>query len=631
MKKSILLPAIILTLCYGELLSQVTQQWASRYNGTATNQDYGYDVAVDDSGNVYTTGYSTGTGTGSFDYATVKYNSSGVQQWSARYNGPGNGTDYSYSIAVDNSGNSYVTGGSIGAGTDYDYATIKYNSSGVQLWEARYNGTGGSQDFGRKVAVDVSGNVYVTGGSIQSGTGSDFTTIKYNSSGSLLWVSYYNGPGNGTDEGYSLILDSSGNVYVTGESGGTVSGQDYATVKYNSSGVQQWTSRYNGTGNNNDIAFSVTVDPSGNVSVTGRSDGAGTNADYATVQYSPGGLQQWVMRYNGNPNGADYANSIAADADGNIFITGQSKGVSIYSEYATIKYSPSGIQLWVSRYNGPGSGNDIARSLVLDGYGNVYVTGNSRGNVGLDDYATIKYNSSGDSQWVARYDGTGHNTEECRSVKVDAYGNVYVAGFSYGGSATNYDYATIKYSQAAFPLSLYLKAYIEGFYNSASDLQISDTVITYLRNEAFPYSKADSSKRKLNSTGTGTFLFSNASPGVNYYIEIKHRNSIETWSSSVITFTYGTAAYNYTTLAGKAYGGNEIQVDISPIRFAIYSGDVNQDGTIDASDLSSVDNDATSGISGYVKTDVTGDDYVDAGDMSIVENNAAAGIYMVTP
>ncbi|MBK7253184.1 MAG: SBBP repeat-containing protein [Ignavibacteria bacterium] len=98
---------------------------------------------------------------------------------------------------------------------------------------------------------------------------------------------------------------------------------------------------------------------------------------------------------------------MATDASGNIYVTGQSKGPTIFSEYATIKYNSAGVQQWVSRYNGPGSGNDIARSMALDGYGNVYVTGNSRGSVGFDDYATIKYNSAGDSQWVARYDGRG--------------------------------------------------------------------------------------------------------------------------------------------------------------------------------------------------------------------------------
>src|SRR5438874_9524145 len=100
-------------------------------------------MAIDAAGNVYVTGNSLGIGTG-YDYATVKYNSSGTQQWVTRYNGPANRDDYGNAIAVDSSGNVYVTGWSPGSGTDYDYATIKYNSTGQQQWVARYNGPGNS-------------------------------------------------------------------------------------------------------------------------------------------------------------------------------------------------------------------------------------------------------------------------------------------------------------------------------------------------------------------------------------------------------------------------------------------------------------------------------------------------------
>src|SRR6266516_6773880 len=91
-------------------------------------------IDVDDSGNVYVTGSSTGSGTGS-DYATIKYDSLGQEQWVARYNGPGNDADLATGIAIDGSGNVYVTGGSAG-----DYATVKYDSAGQQQWVARYNG-----------------------------------------------------------------------------------------------------------------------------------------------------------------------------------------------------------------------------------------------------------------------------------------------------------------------------------------------------------------------------------------------------------------------------------------------------------------------------------------------------------
>jgi Beta-propeller repeat len=168
----------------GELFSQVTQEWASRKNGPGNLGDGAGSIAIDISGNVYVTGYSLGNGTGD-DYLTIKYNSSGVQQWEARYNGPGNSNDAANQIKVDVSGNVYVTGYSrngLTAGTE-DYATIKYNSSGVQQWVSRYNGPGNGYDAAYNIAVDNSSNVYVTGSSIGIGTDNDYATIKYNSSG----------------------------------------------------------------------------------------------------------------------------------------------------------------------------------------------------------------------------------------------------------------------------------------------------------------------------------------------------------------------------------------------------------------------------------------------------------------
>ena len=627
MKSIKIIYSMFLTLLFlNQADSQVTQEWAARYNGPpGNNQDYGYSVAVDGSGNVYTTGNSIGSGTGS-DYSTVKYNSAGIQQWVRRYNGPGNSEDLGYRIKVDVSGNVYVTGASTGSGTGHDYATIKYNSSGDSLWVRRYNGPGNSGDDAYSLAIDGSGNVYVTGYS--TGTDGDYVTIKYNSSGDSLWVRRANWGVN--DVATSITVDGSGNVYVTGLSY-RFSAYAYLTIKYNSSGLEKWVREYDGI--SSDVAHLIAVDGSGNVYVTGYSgtDNLGNpNRDYLTIKYDSSGVEKWTQKYNGPGNSDDTAYSLALDVSGNIYVTGTSTGSGTGTDYATIKYNSSGDSLWVRRYNGPGNGSDAARFAAVDGTGNVYVTGASAGSGTGNDYATIKYNSSGVQQWVQRYNGPISGFDYAYSLALDLTGNIYVTGAS-AGSGTGNDYATIKYSQTGSLMTLNLTAFIQGFYNSVSNNMISDTIRIYLKNNSSPYNTVDSSKGILSSSGTGAFLFLTAVNGINYFITVKHRNSMETWSSSSIAFSSGIATYNFATVVTQAYGDNMIRVDLSPIRHAFYSGDKNQDGFVNLTDLLDVYNAAGSYTSGYVTSDIDGNNVCDLTDVLIVYNNSVNFVSLIRP
>jgi len=531
----------ILFVFTGSVLSQVAQQWVARYNGPGNGYDYANSIAVDGSGNVYVTGYSSGSGT-SFDYCTIKYNSSGDTVWVRRYNGPENNSyDEAHSIAVDGSGNVYVTGRSTGSGTNDDYCTIKYNSSGVQQWVARYNGPENGYDQAHSIAVDGSGNVYVTGWSYGSGgINYDYCTIKYNSSGIQQWVARYNGPGNGYDYAHSIAVDGSGNVYVTGYSDGGGTSYDYCTIKYNSSGVQQWVARYNGPGNGSDYAYSLVLDGSGNVYVTGYSTGNGANADYCTIKYNSAGVQQWVARYNGPGNDDDEAKSIALDGSGNVYVTGGSKANGTLYDYCTIKYNSSGVQQWVARYNGPGNGYDYANSIAVDGSGNVYVTGWSDGSGIYKDYCTIKYNSAGDTVWVARYNGPGNGYDEAYSIAVDGSGNVYVTGYSSNG--TNYDYCTIKYLQSPMAPILYSPG------NNTQGWNTSLTLIWYKVSNATNYRVQVATDSLFNTLIVNDSTLTDSTKAVSglqnntwYYWRVAGRNSYGQgpWSAVWKFKTYG--------------------------------------------------------------------------------------------
>jgi WD40 repeat protein len=362
-----------------------------------------------------------------------------------RYNGPGNSFDAASSVAVSpGGGRVFVTGESQGARSSLDYATVAYSAvTGARLWTARYNGPGNGNDAASSVAVSPRGRqVFVTGASQGTRSGPDYVTVAYSAAtGARLWVQRYNGPGNGNDTAYSIAVSPDGRrVFVTGASrGATTTG--YLTVAYSTTtGARLWVQRYNGPGNGNDTAYSIAVSPDGRrVFVTGASRGTRSGPDYATVAYSAAtGARLWVQRYNGPGNGSDEAYSVAVSPGwGRVFVTGASRGTRSGPDYATVAYSAAtGARLWVTRYNGPATYDDAARSVAVSPSGStVYVTGGS--NPGS---ATLAYSAAtGALLWLAR-----HSDMLLAGVAVSPGGSrVYVTGLT--GPFPN-DYATVAHS-----------------------------------------------------------------------------------------------------------------------------------------------------------------------------------------
>ncbi|UCG84292.1 MAG: SBBP repeat-containing protein [Dehalococcoidia bacterium] len=423
----------------------VAEAWVSRYGGETTYDDGGQAIAIDSSGNIYVTGYSWGDSS-SNDYATVKYDNDGNCLWVARYNGSANAEDWALDLVLDISGNLYVTGWSQGNGTDADGTTIKYDGQGNQLWVARYDGPASGYDLAHAIASDFSSNIYITGWSQSNDTGSDCATIKYDSNGNQLWVARYNGPISGDDRSYAIAVDGWANVFITGWSQGNGTGADYTTLKYDSEGNQLWVVRYDGPMGGDDKAQNIAVDVLGNVYITGWSQGNGTRADYATIMYSNNGDLLWEARYDGPASGEDNACDLVVDSFGDVYITGWSQGSGTGADYTTLKYNSNGDLLWEARYDGPMSSEDVSRTIGLDISQNVYVSGWSRGSRYRYDYATIKYDNDGNQLWAIRYDGPAEGLDMVYSMAVEDTGNIYVTGSS-TGNTTYYDYTTIKYVQ----------------------------------------------------------------------------------------------------------------------------------------------------------------------------------------
>lgn len=207
------------------------------------------------------------------------------------------------------------------------------------------------------------------------------------------------------------------------------------------------------------------------------------------------------------------------------------------------------------------------------------------------------------------------------------------AGTSYYYKAFSYDglvYSTGQTSNATTfsQFTLNLTALIEGFYDSTSDTMISDSITVELRNSISPFSLVEVKKIILSSSGNGSANFTTLIDGTPYYLVLKHRNSLETWSAAGNAFSGALLNYNFTTDSAKAYGNNLIK---KGNKWCVYSGDVNQDGAINLNDLSTVYNDAFNYSSGYFTSDITGDNFVDIQDLIICDNNSFNLVTKSTP
>ncbi len=364
------------------------------------------------------------------------------QEWVARYNSQYNMDDGPKKMTLDKFGNICVTGNIITSSQGSDFATVKYNPSGVQQWVATYNQISNTNEQATGIAADSSGNIFITGSTGYNLGPFDIVTIKYNSSGVQQWAKLYNGTAGNTDDyAGDIATDRAGNIYLCGSTGFWYNPGNGVLIKYNTNGDSIWVRRYS-VGGLTAQYYSMAIDRFNNVYATGKFT---TSNRYhsLTVKYDSSGVLQWAAQYVSNVNNNDNSLKLALDTSRNAYVTGATY-IGSQSSYLTIKYSSSGTQQWVRNYIGPiGVGGHEARSIVTDKFGYAYVTGQSQSGGSTYDVATIKYNSNGDSLWVRRFITSGGIFVSGRiAIAADDSANIYVIATPQTSGITTVKYST---------------------------------------------------------------------------------------------------------------------------------------------------------------------------------------------
>jgi hypothetical protein len=444
--------------------------------GLAASTVYSYQVsAIDNAGNE-----SSRSATSSANTPVCPVG--GTYSWAKQMGGTAVADSVvPYGVAVDGSGNSFVTGvlygtvnfglGNVTSAGRADMFVAKYSAAGAPQWVRRFGDA--ADQFGTAVATDASGNVYVTGyffGTVDFGGGPlvgnsyDIVLAKYSPTGAHLWSK--NIGGSSSDMGQAIAVDSGGNVLVGGQFAATVDfgggpltsagGYDGFLAKYNTNGGHVWSRRVGGA--SVDTVTGLGVDSTGNPTLVGYFQGpsnfGGANltsagsSDIFVARYTAAGAHQWSNRYGDLDDQRAYA--AAVDGAGNVAITGYFNGTLTFggptftnvggADIFLVKLDASGAHSWSKAFGSALTYGEVGEGVAFDGAGNVVLTGEIVQAVDLGgglvvpttityDAFVAMYSATGiyqwSKRWVADWDDHGN------AIAADATGNVVVVGDFY--------------------------------------------------------------------------------------------------------------------------------------------------------------------------------------------------------
>jgi uncharacterized delta-60 repeat protein len=418
--------------------------WEAVYQGI-NDHNNATDIILDNADNIYISGDSEEGPSGNRDYMALKYNSSGSLQWDAFYNGTLNSVDYGNGITVSNSGEVYVVGTSRESGSTIDFSVVKFSPTGTFEWSHIENGPDNDWDHGKDITIDPLGYVYATG--YTEGGGSNNTTvIKLNpSNGNIIWrnIQTTSSSDAGLQIEYSAI-DSS--LVIAGYQSGQYG--DFSTLKLDTTGAFMWRTNYT-SGNTRDIFWDMCLDSIGNIYVGGRSSIPGNVSQYDVklVRYDINGTEKWVYTYDGGYN--DLGSNPASLDNGEIVIGLTTDKIDYDENIQVIKLDTLGSEIWSQLYEGDAYANDTGSELILDSDYNQIIIGSTNGFSSDDkeDYAIVKMDTLGNQLWEYIYPHPVGGKDIAVSAATDALNNVYVTGYTENTNG-DLDITTLKLSPA---------------------------------------------------------------------------------------------------------------------------------------------------------------------------------------
>lgn len=429
---------LIKNILYGTLLilptsifCQLAQEWISVYPYSGNSS---LTMCIDSSGNVYSSGYDE---VAPYGFVTIKYNSSGQQIWARRFVGGMNFVARPVTMGCDPQGNIYV------AAYDESMILIKYNTSGIQQWFRRY-----PANYLSDMVITKYGFPVITGTVINGvPTRNDCVTVKYNPNGDTVWSAVYNSPANNFDWSEAMDISLDGEICITGYSSNLGNTEvEFLTIKYDSNGTQQWVRTY-GNPNSWDEAKDVGFDKFGKIFVTGLID---INLPrFATIKYNSNGMVEWSHVFHHQENREEYPSKIKIAPDGSPVITGGAFSIDSLprTKILTIKYDTSGNLLWNNLVTWLAPGGAPPRDVFIDRLGDCYVIGTREIFIQPTSNFELlvrKYDVSGNFIWDIIYSGP-YKRASGMNIIVDNDFNIIINGHKANGQNTNF--IIMKYSQ----------------------------------------------------------------------------------------------------------------------------------------------------------------------------------------